>query len=262
VGRLADAGFTTGTPWIAVNPDHASGTPSASATTPTSVFAHHRRLIALRHEDPVVALGDFTMLLPEHDDVYAFTRALDGATLLVVCNVSGTPQPLADLLPEAVTAEVVLGNLPRTTPRCSGRGRRGCSDPLDDHRLVGREVERVGELVGGQPPGEDRHDGERRGHQAGQQEGAGQPDDAADRAGQCHRQRHERQRDEEVEAGDPAEQRRGTRRCSSVPQMTVADSNAAPSTAAAATISHSDDVQPKTTSGAHPVPQSRIITVR
>jgi oligo-1,6-glucosidase len=56
------------------------------------------------------------MLLPEHDEVYAFTRSLDGATLLVVCNVSGTPQPLGDLLPEAVSAEVVLGNLPEDDP--------------------------------------------------------------------------------------------------------------------------------------------------
>ena len=111
-----NAGFTTGTPWIGVNPDHGEWNAAAQRDDPASVLAHHRRLIALRHEDPVVAVGDFTMLLPDHDDVYAFTRSLDGATLLVVCNVSGTPQPLADLLPEAVTAEVVLGNLPEDDP--------------------------------------------------------------------------------------------------------------------------------------------------
>ena len=76
------------------------------------MLAHYRRLIALRHENPVVALGDFTMLLPDHEHVYAFTRSLDGEVLLVVCNVSGTPYPLADLLPRAVGAELVLGNLP------------------------------------------------------------------------------------------------------------------------------------------------------
>ena len=76
------------------------------------MLAHYRRLIALRHEQPVVALGDFAMLLPDHDDVYAFTRSLDGEVLLVVCNVSRTPYPLATLLPEAVDAELVLGNLP------------------------------------------------------------------------------------------------------------------------------------------------------
>jgi oligo-1,6-glucosidase len=107
-----NAGFTTGTPWIPINPDHAEWNAAAQRDDPTSVFAHHRRLIALRHTDPVVALGDFTMLLPEHDDVYAFTRALDGATLLVVCNVSSSAHPLGRVLPEAVDAELVLGNLP------------------------------------------------------------------------------------------------------------------------------------------------------
>jgi oligo-1,6-glucosidase len=110
------AGFTTGTPWIAVHPDHAEWNAAAQRTDPHSVFAHHRRLIALRHESAVVALGDFTMLLPEHDDVYAFTRSLDGETLLVVCNVSGHEHRLDELLPEAVSAQLVLGNLAEGDP--------------------------------------------------------------------------------------------------------------------------------------------------
>ncbi|HEV7213437.1 MAG TPA: DUF3459 domain-containing protein, partial [Blastococcus sp.] len=106
------AGFTTGTPWLAVNPDFTVWNAAAQRDDPSSVLAHYRRLIALRHTDPVVALGDFTMLLPAHEEVYAFTRSLDGDTLLVVCNVGRTPQPLGSLLPEAVDAELVLGNLP------------------------------------------------------------------------------------------------------------------------------------------------------
>ena len=110
------AGFTTGTPWLPVNPDAAEWNAEAQRTDPTSVLAHYRRLIALRHELPVVALGDFTMLLPDHDEVYAFTRSLNGEALLVVCNLSRTPYALADLLPEAVGAELVLGNLPDAGP--------------------------------------------------------------------------------------------------------------------------------------------------
>jgi oligo-1,6-glucosidase len=60
----------------------------------------------------VVALGDFAMLLPDHEHVYAFTRTLDRQVLLVVCNVSATPYRLADLLPQVCDAELVLGNLP------------------------------------------------------------------------------------------------------------------------------------------------------
>jgi oligo-1,6-glucosidase len=114
------AGFTTGTPWTAVNPDAVEWNAAAQRDDPRSVFAHHRALIALRHASPTVQLGDFTMLLPDHDDVYAFTRALDGETLLVVCNVSATPYPLDELLPEAVGAELVLGNLASPDPRVLG----------------------------------------------------------------------------------------------------------------------------------------------
>ncbi|WP_345771890.1 glycoside hydrolase family 13 protein [Geodermatophilus sabuli] len=105
------AGFTTGTPWIAVNPDAAEWNAAAQRDDPHSVLAHHRRLVALRHADPVVALGDFTMLLPHHESVYAFTRSLDGSTLLVVCNVSAHEYRLGELLPEMGGGELVLGNL-------------------------------------------------------------------------------------------------------------------------------------------------------
>jgi oligo-1,6-glucosidase len=110
------AGFTTGTPWLPVNPDCTEWNAAAQRDDPHSVLAHYRRLIALRHDLPVVALGDFAMLLPDHDDVYAFTRRLGDDVLLVVCNLSRTPYPLADLLPETRGADLVLGNLPDTGP--------------------------------------------------------------------------------------------------------------------------------------------------
>ena len=110
------AGFSTGKPWLPVNPDSVQWNAAAQRDDPASVFAHYRRLIALRHADPVVALGDFTMLLPDHEQVYAFTRSLNGRTLLVVCNVSSAPHDLRALLPTAADAEAVLGNLPDAGP--------------------------------------------------------------------------------------------------------------------------------------------------
>ncbi len=82
-------GFTTGIPWLAPNPDHVEVNVAAQAGDPHSVLAHYRRLIALRHEDPVVVHGDFTMLAPEHPTLYAFTRSFEGSTRLVVANFSG-----------------------------------------------------------------------------------------------------------------------------------------------------------------------------
>ena len=75
------------------------------------MFHHYRRLIQLRHDDPVVALGDFTMLLPDDQAVYAFTRALDGVTLLVLGNFTGEEQPvsLGGWVPDGL-GDLVLGN--------------------------------------------------------------------------------------------------------------------------------------------------------
>jgi oligo-1,6-glucosidase len=58
------AGFTSGTPWLAINPDHVEVNAAAEVGDPDSVFEHYRRLIALRHADPVVIHGDFELLLP------------------------------------------------------------------------------------------------------------------------------------------------------------------------------------------------------
>jgi oligo-1,6-glucosidase len=83
------AGFTTGTPWIAANPNHAEINAEAALSDPDSVFHHYRRLIELRHTEPVVAHGEFHMLLPDDDRIYAFTRRLDDVELLVLGNFSG-----------------------------------------------------------------------------------------------------------------------------------------------------------------------------
>jgi oligo-1,6-glucosidase len=107
------AGFTTGTPWIAVNPDHTEVNAAAQTHDPDSVFAHHRRLIALRHSDPVVTDGEFELLLPDHPAVWAFRRRGENTHLLVAANFSA--QPVTVELPVESAwndAELVLGTHP------------------------------------------------------------------------------------------------------------------------------------------------------
>ena len=84
-----DAGFCPpgATPWIGVAPAHVALNAAAQRADPDSVFHHYRRLVELRHTEPAVALGDFTLLLPEHPSVYAFTRELDGVRLLVLAHL-------------------------------------------------------------------------------------------------------------------------------------------------------------------------------
>jgi oligo-1,6-glucosidase len=100
------AGFTTGTPWIPVNPNHTWLNAAAQRDDPHSVLAHYRALIRLRHSDPVVVDGDFTMLHPDHPRLYAFERRLDDRRLAVYANLSDEPLEVA--LPRG--AEVLLSN--------------------------------------------------------------------------------------------------------------------------------------------------------
>ena len=102
-------GFTTGSPWIAVNPNANHINAAVQVDDPDSVFSFYRKVIAFRHEDPVISDGDFTMLLPEDPHVYAFRRSLPGVEILVLGNFSGTQQT-ADVDDSWAQAEQVLGN--------------------------------------------------------------------------------------------------------------------------------------------------------
>jgi oligo-1,6-glucosidase len=108
-----NAGFTTGTPWISVNPNHKEINARAQIADDDSVFHHYRRLIELRHTEPAVAHGDFHMLLADHDQVYAFTRRQGSTELLVLANFSGEPATIE--APDAdrwQDTELVLANYP------------------------------------------------------------------------------------------------------------------------------------------------------
>jgi oligo-1,6-glucosidase len=107
------AGFTRGTPWIAINPDHVEFNAATQVSDPGSVYEHYRQLIALRHTDRVVTEGGFELLLPDHPAIWAFLRRGRDAELLVAANFSAdvvkVPLPLDD---GWAGAEVVLANLP------------------------------------------------------------------------------------------------------------------------------------------------------
>jgi oligo-1,6-glucosidase len=111
------AGFTTGTPWLAINPDHVTVNAAAQVGDPDSVFEHYRRLIALRHEDPVVTDGDFELLLPGHPAIWAFLRRTPAAELLVAASFSADVVD-ADLPvdPDWADAAIVLTSLSGDPP--------------------------------------------------------------------------------------------------------------------------------------------------
>lgn len=126
-----EAGFTTGTPWIPVNPNHVAINAEQQRTDPDSVYHHYRRLIRLRHEDEVVVLGDCTLLDVGGESTYAFTRSLDGRLLTVLANLSSTAVPLAgpDLGPIVLANRAVARCEPGTLGPWEARVHRGRTAP-------------------------------------------------------------------------------------------------------------------------------------
>lgn len=85
------AGFTSGTPWIEVNSNHATINVEADRADPDGVFAHYRKLVSLRRQLEVVRRGSFELLLPDDAHVFVYRRVLGDTALLVVANCSSEP---------------------------------------------------------------------------------------------------------------------------------------------------------------------------
>ena len=105
------AGFTTGSPWIGVNPNHSWLNVAAQRGAPGSVYEYYRALIALRHRLPVVVDGHFAAIDTGRDQIYAFRRQLGDVTLTVHANLSDLPVSVdRDRRPR----DLVLANYPRS----------------------------------------------------------------------------------------------------------------------------------------------------
>jgi oligo-1,6-glucosidase len=81
-----NAGFTSGAPWLKVNPNCATINVAAEENDPNSVLNYFRKLIKLRKEDLTLVYGQYELLDKDNPDVYAFTRKLNNETILVVLN--------------------------------------------------------------------------------------------------------------------------------------------------------------------------------
>ena len=104
------AGFTTGTPWIAVNPNYKEINAKAETKDPDSVFHYYKKLIALRKENPIMVYGKYEPLMEDSEELFVYTRTLDEQKLLVVTNF--TDQDTAFTIPEEFTgAPCLISNM-------------------------------------------------------------------------------------------------------------------------------------------------------
>ena len=82
----ANAGFTTGQPWLPVNPNYTQINAQAALQDPDSVFWYYKKLVELRKSYAVFAQGDFTLLEENHPHLFVYQRCTEKEQILVVCN--------------------------------------------------------------------------------------------------------------------------------------------------------------------------------
>ena len=82
-----NGGFTTGTPWLALNPNYKEMNVEEELKNPDSVFYTYQKLIQLRKDHPIVVWGDYE-LLNTSSNVFSYYRTLGEERWLTVVNLS------------------------------------------------------------------------------------------------------------------------------------------------------------------------------
>ena len=107
----ANAGFTTGTPWMQVNPNYAAINAADEAADGSSVFHYYQTLIRLRKQYPIFSEGDFTLLFADHPALFAYQRRLGAQVMTVLCNFYEEPLTLPAAQVSALPLDtLLLGN--------------------------------------------------------------------------------------------------------------------------------------------------------
>ena len=117
-----NAGFTTGKPWLKVNPRYTEINLEADRSTPDSIFAYYQKLIAMRREHPAILDGDLKFWLEEDAQVLMYTRTCARQTLLIIANKSDEAAKVR--LPEELAKshwQRLLTNYEDTVPSLEGR---------------------------------------------------------------------------------------------------------------------------------------------
>lgn len=105
----ANAGFSTGTPWIKVNPNYTTVNVAAEEKDANSTLNYFRKIVQLRKNNLVLVYGKYTLVDKDNPDVYAYTRELNGKKILVVLNFKPTASRIFTDI-DVTKAGLLLGN--------------------------------------------------------------------------------------------------------------------------------------------------------
>ena len=82
-----NAGFTTGNPWMPVNPNYKDGiNAKAEMADPNSIFNHYKAIIKFRKENPIAVYGAYKEYYKSSKDLYVYERTYEGKKMLVICS--------------------------------------------------------------------------------------------------------------------------------------------------------------------------------
>ncbi|MGX8177489.1 glycoside hydrolase family 13 protein [Exiguobacterium artemiae] len=100
-------GFTTGTPWLKVNPNYPSINVEQALADSDSIFYYYKQLIALRRQHDLIVYGEYALILEDEPHVYAYTRTYENETWYVYCSFAEEEQTLSV---SHKTSDQVIGN--------------------------------------------------------------------------------------------------------------------------------------------------------
>ena len=81
-----NGGFTKGTPWMTVNPNHTEINTQKQVNDKNSIFNYYKKLISLRKEHEIIVYGSYRPYLEESEEIFSYTRTLNNKILLTTCN--------------------------------------------------------------------------------------------------------------------------------------------------------------------------------
>lgn len=114
-----NGGFTTGRPWIGVNPNYTTINAMSQINDSNSIYNYYKKIIAIRKQKDVLIYGDYQLILDEDENIFAYLRKLDNDMILVICNFAD--KPVEYQLPEELDSlkkELLIGNYPDIFEAC------------------------------------------------------------------------------------------------------------------------------------------------
>lgn len=110
--QAVNGGFTTGTPWLAVNPNYQTINVEAQEEDPDSILNFYKEMIALRKSEDIFVYGTYDLVFEDHKDIYAYTRTLGEKRVLILCNLTNKQTSINLDEITVSTDQLLLSNIP------------------------------------------------------------------------------------------------------------------------------------------------------